>query len=119
MKLCFVPFNETIFESTQEWLKEHPCLHDLSPLFPSLTTGRALSVNYINHLVKQWCNEIFLPGNYGSHTLRKTWGFHMRKTFNEPLVLITSAFGHSSQRQTLEYLCIQTNELDDLYRHCL
>ncbi|MDX2441674.1 MAG: hypothetical protein QNK40_14125 [Desulfobacterales bacterium] len=36
----------------------------------------------MSRLVKGWCNVINLKGNYASHTLRKTWGYHQRVTFN-------------------------------------
>ena len=52
---------------------------------------------------------------HGSHTLRKTWGYHKRKTHKKDTAVISVAYGHASERQTLEYLCIQPEEIDDLY----
>ena len=74
-----------------------------------------LTVPTVNNLVKQWCANAGLKRNYGSHTLRKTWGYHQRKTFNVPIPLLMQAFGHSSQQQTLEYLCIQPEEIKLIY----
>ena len=34
-----------------------------------------ISVPSLNGMVKGWCKDINLTGNYGSHTLRKTFGF--------------------------------------------
>lgn len=65
--------------------------------------------------VKKWCREVNLKGNYGSHTLRKTWGYHQRVTFKEDLIYLTECFNHSSQRQTLDYLCIQPEEKRQIY----
>ncbi len=38
--------------------------------------GAVLTAPSVNRLVKSWCRAINLKGNYGSHTLRKTWGYH-------------------------------------------
>ena len=53
---------------------------DDQPLF----TGQRgpLTVPSVNRLVKGWCTAINLKGNYGSHTLRKTFGYHQRVSFN-------------------------------------
>ena len=52
-----------------------------------------------------------LLGNYGTHTLRKTWGYHQRVFNNVPLPILMHAFGHSTQAQTLDYLGIQDDEV--------
>jgi hypothetical protein len=33
--------------------------------------------------------------------------------------LLTRAYGHASERQTLEYLCIQPEEIEELYSEAL
>ena len=38
----------------------------------------------------------------------------MRKTWN-PLPLLMEAFGHATQQQTLNYLCIQADEIKKIY----
>ncbi len=115
-----ISLNQSAIEVLHFWLQHHPNNCPEAPLICSLTKPySAISPNRVHNLVKQWCKDIDLPGNYGSHSLRKTWGYHMRKTFNEPLVLISRAFGHSSEQETLEYLCIQPQEIEDLYKNCL
>ncbi len=74
-----------------------------------------LIVPSVNRLVKQWCKTINLKENYGSHTLRKTWGYHQRVTFGVGLPELMVCFNHSTQRQTLDYLCIQPEEIKDVY----
>lgn len=76
-----------------------------------------LTVQSVHRLVKSWCGAINLKGNYGSHTLRKTWGYHQRVTFGVGLPELMVAFNHSSQRQTLDYLCVQPEELKSLYEN--
>lgn len=74
-----------------------------------------LIVPSVNRLVKQWCKTMNLKENYGSHTLRKTWGYHQRVTFGVGLPELMVCFNHSTQRQTLDYLCIQPEEIKNVY----
>jgi integrase len=76
-----------------------------------------LTVPSVHRLVKSWCGEINLKGNYGSHSLRKTWGYHQRVTFGVDLPRLMVCFNHSTQRQTLDYLCIQPQEIKDVYEN--
>ena len=55
-------------------------------------------------------------GNYGSHSLRKTWGYWQYMSGNaRTMPLLMEAFGHSSQKQTLDYLCIQAKDIEEIY----
>lgn len=73
------------------------------------------SVPYVSQKVKGWCKAINLKGNYGSHSLRKTWGYHQRVTFGQSLPVLMECFNHSTQKQTLDYLCIQDEEIKSVY----
>lgn len=77
--------------------------------------GGMLSVSYLNSLVKSWCREINLRGNYGAHSLRKTFGYIHRTVFNTDITTLMEMFNHSTQRQTLAYLGIQSCEIKDAY----
>jgi integrase len=76
-----------------------------------------LTVPSVHRLVKGWCRAINLRGNYGSHSLRKTWGYHQRVTFGVDIPRLMVCFNHSTQRQTLDYLCIQPAEIKDVYQN--
>jgi integrase len=102
------------------------CIDSIQKLFTSrqysdseaLFTGQrgALTVPTVSQLVKKWCATINLSGgNYAAHTLRKTWGYHQRVTFGMGLPELMVCFNHSTQRQTLEYLCIQPDEIKNVY----
>jgi integrase len=89
---------------------------DVDPLFKSRKGGR-LTVPSINRLVKGWCAAINLKGNYGSHSLRKTFGYHMRTTFKVDLPTLMTVFNHATQRQTLAYLGVQPSEVRAVYHN--
>ena len=84
-------------------------------LFAGRRPDRPISVPTLNNLVKDWCRKINLKGNFGSHTLRKTWGYMQRTKQDTPIPLLMQAFGHASQQQTLSYLCIQDEEIESIY----
>lgn len=106
--------NATAHKTLRQWLDVYPNQEPKSALFLS-KKGGALSVSYVSQLVKSWCQSAELSGNYGSHTLRKTWGYHQRIDHNAALALLMRAYGHTSEAQTLEYLCIQPEEIRNLY----
>ncbi|MEL7028708.1 MAG: tyrosine-type recombinase/integrase, partial [Pseudomonadota bacterium] len=108
--------NGVVVDAIQNWLAEHPDERPHAPLFLSQRVRAALTVSSLNHMVKDWCREAGLKGNYGSHSLRKTWGYHQRIQKDAPIPLLMEAYGHSTQAQTLDYLCIQRKEVEELYK---
>jgi integrase len=96
-------------------LIESDRLDDDQPLFRSRKKGGRLTVQSIHRLVKGWCRAIHLKGNYGSHTLRKTFGYHRRVTFGHGLSELRKLYGHNSKRMTMEYLCLQAEEPKDIH----
>jgi integrase len=107
-----VTLNRACIEAIQKLLASRQ-YQDNEPLL--MGQRGLLTVPSINRLVKGWCKEINLKGNYGSHTLRKTWGYHQRVTFGTDLPRLMMCFNHSTQRQTLDYLGIQPEEIKDVY----
>lgn len=91
--------------------------YDASDYLFKSPKGPVLTVPSVHRLVKGWCRDIKLKGNYGSHTLRKTWGYHQRVTFGVDLPRLMVCFNHSTQCQMLDYLCIQPEEIKDVYEN--
>ena len=56
------------------------------------------------------CQEVGLQGNYGTHSLRKTWGYHARMN-GVDLALIMHKLNHESIAYTKRYLGITDDEL--------
>ena len=86
-----------------------------------LFTGQRgrLTVPTVGQKVKSWCKEINLKGNFSSHSLRKSWGYHQRVTFGTDLPTLMEIFNHSTQKQTLTYLCVQPDEIRNVYENVL
>lgn len=107
-----ITLNKAVVASIQGLLA-HAGSDDNAPLFNG--QRGCLTVPSVNRLVKGWCRAINLKGNYGSHSLRKTFGYHQRVTFGRGVPELMVVFNHSTQRQTLDYLCIQPDEVKSIY----
>ena len=108
-----VTLNSAVVEALRGLLAVHP--GDTDDLF--VGQRGPLTVPTVHAMVKGWCRDINLRGNYGSHTLRKTWGYHQRVSFGVDLPRLMVCFNHTSERQTLDYLCIQPEEIRDVYEN--
>lgn len=53
--------------------------------------------------------------NFGTHSLRKTWGYWTYKLSNYNVGLIMDTFNHSSPSITLRYIGINQDQKDELY----
>ena len=116
-KVRRIPLNRAVYTTLQAWLAQHPQGNvPEAPLFISRQGDKALTVSSLNRLVKKWCREAGLTGNYGCHSLRKTFGYQHRVHFGTDLSTLMVIFNHSNQRQTLTYLGIQEEEVRDAYR---
>lgn len=53
--------------------------------------------------------------NFGTHSLRKTWGYWTYKASHYNIGLIMDVFNHSSQSISLKYIGINQEQKDELY----
>lgn len=112
-----ITINQATHKVLRTWLEQN----DSEWLFPS-QRGGALKVATLNKMVKHWCEVAHIETgikqngtNYGSHTLRKTFGYWQRIDAGVPIHTLMKIFNHSSQAITLTYLGIQEQEIEDVY----
>ena len=111
-----ITLNAVCVAAIENLLASQQAHEDDDPVFKSRKGGK-LCVQSVHRLVNGWCRQINLTDNYGSHSLRKTWGYHQRVTFGADLPTIMTCFNHSTQRQTLKYLCVQPGEVKAIYQN--
>lgn len=75
------------------------------------TTPKPITSYLVNKLMKVWTKAANLKGNYGTHTLRKTFGYQQRIKYGTGYELICKRFNHSSPDITMRYLGIQDSEV--------
>ena len=77
--------------------------------------GGPTYTSYINKFIKRACLECGLEGNYGSHTMRKTWGYHQFRTYGVRIEDLMFCFNHSKPSQTMAYLGLSIEEVTNIY----
>ncbi|WP_100372065.1 tyrosine-type recombinase/integrase [Bacillus sp. FJAT-45037] len=71
----------------------------------NLPITRQQAYRIINHAAK----EVGIPGNIGTHTLRKTFGYHAYRK-GTAISILKSIYNHSTSSDTLRYIGIDENE---------
>jgi integrase len=115
-KVRKVTLNRKVAKALNAWLQVHPWSDDdAAALFPNIRTGQALTVSTLSQMVKQWCLSVGFKGHYSSHTMRKTFGYLHRTIHGTDLPTLMVMFNHTSQQQTLDYLCVDDEDIRDAY----
>jgi len=85
-------------------------------LFTAKRSGEQLDRQALWELVRKWTKSVGLPGRYGTHSLRKTWGYMARVVHHKDLPQIMEKLGHSNQEMTKRYIGITQEEINELER---
>jgi integrase len=88
-------------------------------LFKSRKGNEALTVESAHKIIKTTLKEINIKGNYGTHSLRKTFAYHvyMKNIKANPTIINTlqKMLNHSSSSVTLRYIGITKEVISDVY----
>jgi len=109
----FLVMNKSIYRSLQVYLEKIKT-NDDDFLFMSRKGKKALTIQCVNNMVKKWASQINLKGNYGAHSLRKTWGYIQRTTYGVGFEILCKRFNHSSPAITMRYLGIEDKEVQNI-----
>jgi integrase len=102
--------NKIVFKALRNYLDTvQP--DDDAFLFASRKGNGHIQSQAVSKLVKKWTKAINLKGNYGAHTLRKTWGYIQRTMHGVGFEIICKRYNHSSPSVTMRYLGIQDKEV--------
>jgi integrase len=112
-KTNYLKINKTIHKALALYLETIRPADDHYLFKSRKGDNNPISIQAVNLLVKVWTRTINLKGNYGAHSLRKTWGYIQRTKFGVGFEIICKRFNHSSPAITMRYLGIQDKEVDD------
>lgn len=88
---------------------------DQEYLFQSRKGDGPLTVSTVNNMVKAWTKAVGLEGNYGGHSLRKTWGYHhWTDAAIENYTCISRKFNHATESITQRYLGISRDTINPI-----
>lgn len=102
--------NKSVYKALRGYLETVKPLDD-DWLFPSRKGGAALTTASVNGMIKNWTKAINLRGNFGAHSMRKTFGYIQRTRFGVGLEILMKRFNHSSPLVTMRYLGITSEEV--------
>lgn len=126
-KVCknrYITINEAVMDAVVLYL-EH-CPASLSDYMFRSESNRGKNANKpisrksVDRILKEIAEALNLNCHVSTHTLRKTFAYHqMLMSNNDPrkLLLLQKMFGHSSVIQTLEYIGITEEEVEDAYKN--
>ena len=104
--------NKSVHTVLQRYLGEAGA-EDEDYLFKSRNgKNKPLTRETVNKMVKEWTKSF--KGNYGTHTLRKTFGFIQRTKYGVSFEVLCKRFGHSSPAITMRYLGIDDKEVNGI-----
>ncbi len=110
------PLNKKLKELIRIYLKKRAkmyCIQNDEPLFVGKKHCR-LDRSQVYRFINDACEELGITVNVGTHTMRKTFGYHFYKQFND-VALLQKLLNHSAPSITLRYIGIAQEEIDLSY----
>ncbi len=109
-----------ITKSFKSELEEFICgKSDTGWLFSSQRGGKPISRIQAYRIIYNACANAGISAHIGTHTLRKTFGYHLYKE-NKDVALLQCIFNHSAPSVTLKYIGINQDIIDSrLNAFCL
>ena len=83
-------------------------------VFSSRKGNEHLQVRSLHRIIKQATRDLNIKGNYGTHSLRKTFGYHRYKA-GIPLGVIQKLLNHSNSITTLSYIGMTNEEMQETF----
>ena len=120
----YITINTAVVEAVTLYLENTPGVSLSDYMFRSISNNGSnvnepISVYSIERILKGIAKDLDLNVKMSTHTLRKTFCYHqMLLSHNDSrkLLLLQKMLNHSSPVQTLEYIGITSEEIEDAYR---
>lgn len=120
----YISINTAVVEAVTLYLENTPGVHLSDYMFRSASNNgcnenKPISKQAVDAMLKGVAKDLGLGNRMATHSLRKTFAYHqMVMSGNDPrkLLLLQKMFGHSTAAQTLDYIGITSEEIDEAYR---
>ena len=107
-----IKINDTLRKTIDAYVKDQMLSNEDNLFFSS--KGEHIGRIQAYRVLKEAAN-IFGVENFGTHSLRKTWGYWTYKISKYNIGLIMDTFNHSSANMTLRYIGVNQDQKDELY----
>ena len=105
------PINNKLKKLITDFIKDK---EDDEPLFLSQKQMR-LDRSQVYRILNNACKAVGIDVNIGTHSMRKSFGYHHYNQFKD-VAMLQMIFNHSSPQITLRYIGINQDEIDNSYR---
>ena len=113
------PLNTKLKTLIKDYLQNERCksyaLSEKEPLFLGKKHCR-LDRSQVYRFLNEACKQLGITANVGTHTMRKSFGYHFYKQYND-VALLQKILNHSSPAITLRYIGIAQEEIDLSYNN--
>lgn len=121
----YITINNAVIEAVTLYLENTPDVRLSDYMFRSKSNrggnqNEPLTIKSIDRILKGIGNDLGISAKISTHTLRKTFGYHqmlMSNNDSRKLLLLQKIFNHSSPAQTLDYIGITGEEIEEAYRN--
>lgn len=121
----YITINNAVIEAVTLYLENMPNVSLSDYMFRSISNrggnnNEPVSVRSMDRILKGIAAELNLNMRVSTHTLRKTFCYHqmiMSHNSSRKLLLLQKMLNHSSTVQTLDYIGITIEEIDEAYRN--
>lgn len=115
-KVRNIVLNERALQALRELKKLNP---DSIYVFQSMSNvnkanPKPISRQYVGRKLSEAQEACHIKENLGTHSMRKTFGYHKFKA-GVPLPQLMRVFGHSSQEVTARYIGVSEPDIADVY----
>lgn len=120
----YITINHAVIEAVTLYLENTPNVSLSDYMFRSESNrggniNNPLSIKSIDRVLKGLAADLDLNVKMSTHTLRKTFCYHqmvMSHNDSRKLLLLQKMLNHSSPAQTLDYIGITAEEIDEAYK---
>lgn len=121
----YITINTAVMDAVTLYLEHTNNVHLSDYMFRSESNNgsnenKPLHRVTVDNILKGIARDLNLGIRMSTHTLRKTFAYHqMVMSGNDPrkLLLLQKMFGHATSAQTLDYIGITGEEIDEAYRN--
>lgn len=114
-KIKIFPIKSELKKKICNYCKQLNFNQDETPLFLN-ESGKRLHRSAVYKAINEACKNLKIRENVGTHTMRKTFGYHHYKQFHD-IALLQTIFNHSSPEITLRYIGITQEEINISYNN--
>lgn len=120
----YITINTAVIEAVTLYLEHTPNVSLSDYMFRSISNNgrninRPLDSKSIDRILKSFADDLNINAKISTHSLRKTFCYHqmvMSHNDSRKLLLLQKMLNHSSPAQTLDYIGITGEEIEDAYK---